>query len=220
MTLSLTPRSLNRFRNFLLVNWLLLASVMTGIGSPAGAVTVQSYQETGEAAQAEWIQQPDICTASDLSLYVSQVLNQGQATLFLSLVLGTNNICTGGYSYLDGTTYAVQFTGKATNSATLTGTISAYGCAFDGSGMLLSCADHTIDVNLNWSANGPAGRSQFINHTQGPGSMYLEHSVGSTAPADATGTMRQDGSLGLISGVSTFAYIFSSHYGTIMTTHP
>ena len=154
-----------------------------------------------------------------ISLSAFQVLIRGQSTPVLNLVINTSD-CTGGFGYLDGTTNDVQFSAKATNSATLTGTVSAHGCAYDGSGMLLSCTDHAVDINLEWTATGAVARGQFINHIQGPDGMSIERSLGVTAPADATGTVKEDGNLDLISGVSTYAYIYSLDYGSLTITRP
>jgi hypothetical protein len=206
-----------RAKRRLVMGLILWFGLMPGFARPARAVT---GVQKGEAADAYWYPS-DRCVMGSVALYAAENVTLGSnpaAAPFVDLSTSLYDGCTGASSWSATGSYDIRFTGKGTDSASLTGTIYTYGCECDA--MSCGCPDHTVDVNINWTATGKVTRVQVVDRTQGPAGLSVRRFMGFQAPAAAAGILKRDGVTDLISASPQSADIYSNDLNTISVGHP
>jgi hypothetical protein len=216
---------MNKFKKRL---WIMACgSLLASIGishSAYAANNIQHFKQKGSGASAQWDQSDD-CSYSSTSVYVSETETlgaSGDSAPFVSVWVNTYNSCNGtshsisGYSYAD-----IQFNkNPGFKPSTLVATIPASVCTYNYNtdswwGAYTCEENHTIDVNLTWTPTEHPTHSHSHYSYGTPTYKFSSHSVGSTAPATVSGTVKQDGSLDLITGSLTYGQVYSDHSGSI-----
>ncbi|MGR9107195.1 MAG: hypothetical protein ACU843_09725 [Gammaproteobacteria bacterium] len=192
--------------------------------TPVTAIEVSNYRQTGEALDAAWYQQSaDGCIDFSVSLSASNVNAPGQAETmpFVFLFASTYNYCTSESSFGWGYSNDIQITGKGPTKAALIGIIQTSGCSYGPNSEDFACADHIVDVDVQWTAdNSDVQRGSYTYRNQDPNGIYMSRYRGTYAYASAFGSLNQDGTTALITGDSQYAAISDNMSGSLFVSHP
>jgi len=195
---------------------LLLAGIAGASSSVLAANTNNNYRQSGDSVDATWYTS-DSCTSTYVYVSASNNVTTGstpsQQVYFNSQ---QNNFCTGAWTFTNG--YGpggIQLSAQGGRSANLVGSIPTSECGWDISTYSYICTNGVVDFNLNWSATENPSRSRYTTSNHSPSGIYQYRSVGTSAPALATGTIKQNGAVDLISGSSQYGAIVTSDNATI-----
>jgi hypothetical protein len=114
-------------------------------------------------------------------LFVDQSTTNLNADGNVTGITDTSFVVTSGFSFV---------IGKTLDTATLSGSgLPAATCTYDATGILIGCADTTIDVNANWTGQGPLTPTVSNFHFKTAGFIENDHFNGTSRTATATGTV-------------------------------
>jgi hypothetical protein len=212
-------RSLARWCSYVL---LFALGAAANLGFAVAATVATLHQAgTGQSAHADW-SQSDGCIQSGASVDAGQAMTSGgNSSQFASVSIFVDNSCTNTETFGGGdTTSGIKFSSQGASGATVTGTIPAIICFFDFNNFIFTCSNHSIAVNVSWSATGPATHTQLVIHRESPTGNFEENIVGSMAPATSSGSITVDGGPNLIPGNSQDGQLSTGTTGTITVSHP
>lgn len=214
------------------------ALVLTAaLGAPATADTAGGClgpgqcRMTGQGVDAFWSGVPEGGPVPG-GIYTDTYLNAGMGTFS-----GGGERSTNGWASFDEWTYTFDANGnyialadtngfgtlpdisisvaRALGSATLSGSVQAISCTFDGSGNETCGTPFPTSVHGTWTATGARLRSVFTSHESGGGSSYTTTFNGMTRLGTATVTIGGVAPTGLIAG----ADINDSQGNTVSICH-
>ena len=178
-----------------LIGLAVTALTVLAVAAPASAAPGQVKQVThfrfsGTFAEAGW-------SISSATSSTSTYVNVSQSTQGTELYVDqfTENLANGNITgatdtFADVTSGFSLTIEKSLASASTSGSgLPATTCTYDADFNQIGCSDTTIDVNANWTGQGPITRSVYNNHFKTVGFSENDHFSGTSRTATATGTV-------------------------------
>jgi hypothetical protein len=168
--------------------FLLVTTLALGATAPAHATETFNVRLKGGTAYAEWYSRSDTTSKSGY-IEVSDRYDELYFSVCTNNYTPAGDFVGGTCTYGSTSDFTFTMDEKGLTYATVSATdVRARTCTYDAD-FNETCSRTRVDLDVTWKGRGDISRSGYNDRSNGDGYVYVDHFVGTSRKASATGTI-------------------------------